>query len=1267
MTGRYLEAPNPPDADRRGPQLLPPPANQLDLGDRILIFWSIYSRDKASSIITGFASAIDDVHEDIITPLPRPPLEYETNDVRAVDVERLSDLFKPSEGRGMEWRPDTIFASQLKGIMLVERARAASASPKTDQWERINSAIQRFLKEITQMHPSINSTSPTRESLGLGLVTAVALGYTAAIFLNADLSATEADVQQDRVRWAKLMANMMVELPLEESIRGCAMFGYAIGKAAEVLIIHKKVMVAKGLSSTDTEVAEVEECVSRILGALERLATKFPALILWYSVREMNVRSSPPPANEPIQAYYKLSFPNFEYYLQTLSVTIGRRPRLLKHDGDDEANPPPATSVKTEIIPESAGPSVINRHSQERSTAKEEVAGPLLQLAEAAEEPCHEDLAQNTSTSRPHSPQPSTSSGHRSKRSQSHSSSGFPRIDVDLGPLKNVSRLHARIDYDDTIDKFVLYVNGRNGAWVDGQWVGTKIQIAARTFYFVLPPPSVPESPLTPETTPEADTVPTAAEDCPAEDDISPRSNKHAASRSPSPVPAKKRRLKPPRSPVKSPIRAFPDALPRVRRPARAGSGSSSSSDVSSPQRTPQADSAVLPQQTDPNEESECDDLVSIGDLEQDELNELRVLDDSGDGGRGGSGKGSQKAGKGVRRSGGMSSKGLSAKSRADLKSPSQASSEHSPTASSHPQQLPTIRPLPVKIAKELLKQSMPAPDPNAPKQPKRYMTQRLIQKTQLAQLPRPPPEKMPPKPPFTYAILCFRAIQELGGKASLSEIVNWIRDTHEWYRWNDECGWEASILLRDHRSSSVRHNLSSNPGFVKGRRDADVERIQAATGQPKKTKGFFWSVDPKAADSFLEKEREIIEAGSRAKAQQKAKAAQQAGLVDPAASVGSSTGVNLAGLPPSALPAVPVPMMAPRGAGPPPPVGMSMTALHPHPHILPPPTMVPPPTSAPMPTMHSSLPPQPPPSVPHIPGTPTPTGSAPFPHALPDVCLSITVGPPPAGADTDTFSSPYVDGPPITLRNGALFLNPTIFSGLSQEQLDDLQKLKAQAALEILMTYTKNYVKEQIVRKGKAKAKAKSSPSVPGNGTNAKPNEPSKSGEAQNQLVSASPAPPSTSSVQSTVQFDAASVLAVANLASASAGSSISPPPLNPSTVVQSGSPALASNSASPPLPPAGQPVPVYPGFGQTPQTSQPPHPYTYYPYPSSGSWTYPKAPPTANGSYHYPAMSPQPPGLPNQSFPAYPQPFPHYPPSMPLPQHSVHPGYAPPSNGTS
>lgn len=114
-----------------------------------------------------------------------------------------------------------------------------------DQWERINSAIQRFLEEIAQMHPSINSTSPTQESLGLGLVTAVAFGYTAAIFLNANLAVTEPDVQQDRVRWAKRMASLMIKLPLEESIRGCAMFGVRLAlfySSSQVLIERRNSM-----------------------------------------------------------------------------------------------------------------------------------------------------------------------------------------------------------------------------------------------------------------------------------------------------------------------------------------------------------------------------------------------------------------------------------------------------------------------------------------------------------------------------------------------------------------------------------------------------------------------------------------------------------------------------------------------------------------------------------------------------------------------------------------------------------------------------------------------------------------------------------------------------------------------------------------------------------------------------------------------------------------------------------------------------------------
>ncbi|KAG6849660.1 hypothetical protein H0H93_006502 [Arthromyces matolae] len=131
----------------------------------------------------------------------------------------------------------------------------------------------------------------------------------------------------------------------------------------------------------------------------------------------VKMEMSPPPQDK-ISAYYSLVFPHFTFYIQTLSVTIGRR---------CAPNPNAATSSTSEPV----------------------------------------------------------------------------QVDVDLGALKSVSRLHAKIEYDQDEDRFVLVVIGRNGAWVDGVWSGSgtraplgersQIQIASRTFHFVLPPPPPPE------------------------------------------------------------------------------------------------------------------------------------------------------------------------------------------------------------------------------------------------------------------------------------------------------------------------------------------------------------------------------------------------------------------------------------------------------------------------------------------------------------------------------------------------------------------------------------------------------------------------------------------------------------------------------------------------------------------------------------------------------------------------------------------------------
>lgn len=63
--------------------------------------------------------------------------------------------------------------------------------------------------------------------------------------------------------------------------------------------------------------------------------------------------------------------------------------------------------------------------------------------------------------------------GRRCIPANTASTSDNPQVDVDLGPLKSVSRLHARIEYDEDEERFVLVVVGRNGAWVDGVWSGS--------------------------------------------------------------------------------------------------------------------------------------------------------------------------------------------------------------------------------------------------------------------------------------------------------------------------------------------------------------------------------------------------------------------------------------------------------------------------------------------------------------------------------------------------------------------------------------------------------------------------------------------------------------------------------------------------------------------------------------------------------------------------------------------------------------------------
>ncbi|TCD71369.1 Pre-rRNA-processing protein fhl1 [Steccherinum ochraceum] len=487
--------------------------------------------------------------------------------------------------------------------------------------------------------------------------------------------------------------------------------------------------------------------------------------------------------------------------------------------------------------------------------------------------------------------------GRRCIPSSTPSSSENPQVDVDLGSLKSVSRLHAKIEYEEEEEKFMLHVMGRNGAWVDGVWSGSgskvplgdrsQIQIASRTFHFVLPPPPAPED--------------------------SPSPSSHASSGH------------------------------RARSPSV--------------------------------------DITSI-----------------------------------------------------DV------------TSISPPSSLPSCSPPPVPAA--------PAPPknpphvsaqpqlPNSNSIPRPKSNPKKRKKSEIEAQPLPKPDVIPPKPQYTYAQLCYRAIKGLAGRGSLQDICQWIQENFEYYKYSDK-DWE----------SSVRHNLSSNRAFNKAERGPD-----------EKGKGALWTLDPQYEASFEEAERKQALAAMGGAAVKESKALSKKGKgppLDPPfkrSIKGDNKGTPL----PPPLTSVP---LVPKSA-----VKTIPAASFPAPVIKTEPAPFDaiaqrsgPSTSTTEPSTHPATPESAGPSS----VSPAPAAASAFPAIPASVRLPIVIGLVPNAGSSSSADTASTPPKPISLHENTLYLNPEIFSHLTPKHLQDLEVLGAQKALEILQSYIVRYYKEKLKAEG--------------------------------------------------------------------------------------------------------------------------------------------------------------------------------------------------------
>lgn len=190
--------------------------------------------------------------------------------------------------------------------------------------------------------------------------------------------------------------------------------------------------------------------------------------------------SIPEPVPDRIQAYAKLEFPFFNFYIQKLSVTIGRRPPESRN-GSQPPQPPPVS------IPPLPSPGAFNagrqthvKQEQEQGEAHNNVNNNSVNAGiPTGGSPFTSTLDASISNQDSKLSKKDGSSKSRSKgSSKSHRLAGNKvQVDVDLGPIKAVSRDHARLFFDDTLNPrtnmangWSIEVKGRNGLVLDGKW-----------------------------------------------------------------------------------------------------------------------------------------------------------------------------------------------------------------------------------------------------------------------------------------------------------------------------------------------------------------------------------------------------------------------------------------------------------------------------------------------------------------------------------------------------------------------------------------------------------------------------------------------------------------------------------------------------------------------------------------------------------------------------------------------------------------------------
>ncbi|KAG9045013.1 hypothetical protein FS837_007176 [Tulasnella sp. UAMH 9824] len=226
----------------------------MEVADRIFTFWNTFAQDQIYAVVHGFAPALDERLEDIRTPLPRPLVEYEQNDIRLQDIDYLYKVFQSTQRQPN--RAESTFASFVKSLALLRSARAALAN-RVDDLASMIATTQSFCRFLNGMTDSLTEGTNLMDRF---LYSAIVCAQTALLQI---LRATGTPGAMEQVNIASSLADTVRSPYNEQLARGSQLITHCLKFAQAVLEQHRQQLVANR-SGVGSKLADVEERISML-------------------------------------------------------------------------------------------------------------------------------------------------------------------------------------------------------------------------------------------------------------------------------------------------------------------------------------------------------------------------------------------------------------------------------------------------------------------------------------------------------------------------------------------------------------------------------------------------------------------------------------------------------------------------------------------------------------------------------------------------------------------------------------------------------------------------------------------------------------------------------------------------------------------------------------------------------------------------------------------------------------------------------------------